>query len=154
MGVLRWNDCRPQISRWHLKDCAFFLQDCVAAKMFLGGLLDEFALINPRFARHIPSQGFQLADASRIETGRCHCDINSGAKIALGVASVRRLEQKLARRQVGQKLGDQRPRIASHIRKVVESKGRLVVLAIPPGIANILLIVGFAVEFISKICAV
>ena len=111
--------------------------------------LNEFALrVMAIRAGHVPGEGLQLGQASGVHASDIDGDVDGGAVAALGVAGEGVLEEELAGGVVGQELGDGVAPVAVHVRELVEAEAHVEVAGVPPGAADVLLVVGLAADVV------
>ena len=105
-------------------------------------------------AGHVPGKDFELGDAGGVDATGVDGDVDGLAEVALRVAGVSALEEKFAGCEVGEKGGEFLVEVAVHVAEVVEGEGGFEVFAVPPGVADVLGVVSFAVDFVVEFCAV
>lgn len=93
---------------------------------------------------HIPRRDAQLRQASRIDATGVDGDVDGLPVVTVGVAGVGGVEEEFAGRVVGKERRHHVSEIAGHVAEVVEGEGGGVAAAVPPGVADVLLIVPFA----------
>ena len=127
----------------------------IGQKSRLRGRLDEFAVRVLRIrARHVPREGLQLGKASRVDAGDIHGDVDGGAVAALGVAGQCVFEEEFAGGVFGEELRDDVAPVAVHVGELVEPEAHVEVPRVPPRAADVLLVVGLAVDVVVEGCAV
>ena len=96
-------------------------------------------------AAHIPRQDAQLREASRVYAGGIHGHVDGLAVVAVCVAGVGAVEEESAGGVVCKERAEHVAVVTVWVRKVVQGEGGGVPVAVPPGVADVLLVVACAV---------
>lgn len=105
-------------------------------------------------AAHVPRQDAQLGEAARVDAGGVDGHVDGLAVVAVGVAGVGAVEEERARRVVCKEGREHGAVVAARVREVVEAEGGAVSVGIPPGVADVLLVVAGAGcgEVVGGVC--
>ena len=101
-------------------------------------------------AAHVPRQDPELRQAARVDARGVDGHVDGLPVVPIGVAGVGVVEEEFAGRVVGEERREDVSVIAVHVAEVIEAERGVVPSAEPPCVADVLLVVPFAVREVVR----